>query len=251
MASIFEIKGLDKHFGGIHVTRDITFGIEEGELSAIIGPNGAGKTTLFNLITGFIKADKGEIFYKGNNITGKSPEFIARLGIVRSFQVSTIFADETVFDNVFLASLSFHKKNKNFYRNKIIFKDAILDTEAILNNLKLDSKKGIKAFELSHGDQKVLDIAIALAMKPTILLMDEPTSGMSPDERVTMKNLLKRLHSEFGITIVFIEHDMDMVMGIAQKVRVLVQGQLVAEDSPEVIMQTQKVIDAYLGEEGF
>lgn len=251
MAIIFEIKGLDKHFGGIHVTRDISLSIEEGEMSAIIGPNGAGKTTLFNIITGFIKADKGQFFYKAKNLTGKSPEYISRLGIVRSFQVSTIFADETVLDNVFLASLSLHKKNWNFFRNKSIFKSAIDDAEAILNNLELYAKKDLKAFELSHGDQKVLDIAIALAMKPSLLLMDEPTSGMSPDERIKMRSLLKRLHKDFGITIVFIEHDMDMVMGIAQKVRVLVQGQLVAEDTPDIIMQTQKVIDAYLGDEGF
>lgn len=246
-----EIKGLDKHFGGIHVTKNMSFKIIEGELSAIIGPNGAGKTTLFNLITGFIKPDNGQVFFKGKEITQSSPENITKLGIVRSFQVSSIFPDEKVFDNVFLASLSYHKKNWIFHKNSNTYKEAISDTEAILNSLNLTDKAKLWAFELSHGDQKVLDIAIALAMKPSLLLMDEPTSGMSPDERKRMKVLLKKLHKEFNITILFIEHDMDMVMDIAEKVRVLVQGQLIAEDTPDVIMQTQLVIDAYLGQESF
>ncbi|MCX8026593.1 MAG: ABC transporter ATP-binding protein [Thermodesulfovibrionales bacterium] len=246
-----EIKGLDKRFGGIHVTRSMDFKIQEGELSAIIGPNGAGKTTLFNLISGFIRPDKGQVFFMGRDITNMTPENITRLGMVRSFQVSSIFPDEKVFDNIFLAALSYHKKNWSFYKTNTAYKDAMKDAEIILNSLNLNEKAHLWAYELSHGDQKVLDIAIALAMKPSLLLMDEPTSGMSPDERKRMKVLLKRLHEEFKITIVFIEHDMDMVMDVAQKVRVLVQGQLIAENTPEVIMQTQSVIDAYLGEDGF
>lgn len=246
-----DIKGLDKHFGGIHVTRDMDFKILEGELSAIIGPNGAGKTTLFNIISGFIRPDSGKVFLKGRDITRKSPEDIVKLGMVRSFQVSSIFSDEKVIDNIFLSALSYHKNNWCFYRKSTAYKDAMNDAELILNSLNLTEKANLWAYELSHGDQKVLDIAIALAMKPSLLLMDEPTSGMSPDERKRMKALLKKLHEEFKITIVFIEHDMDMVMDIAQKVRVLVQGQLIAEDTPDVIMQTQRVIDAYLGQEAF
>ncbi|MFQ3573838.1 MAG: ATP-binding cassette domain-containing protein, partial [Thermodesulfovibrionales bacterium] len=192
-----EIKGLDKHFGGIHVTRDMSFRIMQGELSAIIGPNGAGKTTLFNLISGFIRPDKGSIFFKGIDITKASPEDITRLGMVRSFQVSNIFYDEKVIDNIFLASLSYHKRNWCFYKTSNVHKDAMNDAESIINSLNLNEKAHLWAYELSHGDQKVLDIAIALAMNPSLLLMDEPTSGMSPDERIRMKALLKRLHEEF------------------------------------------------------
>jgi len=246
---ILEIKDLDRHFGGIHVSNHVNIAIQKGEMSAIIGPNGAGKTTLFNLITGYILPDGGQIIYENEDITRLYPEKIVKKGMVRAFQVASLFLDETVYDNVHLAAISYFDKNKKMFRNKMVFKDVNEHTEMILDRIGLSDKRNYKASELSHGDQKILDIAIALTMRPRILLLDEPTAGMAPDERVKMTYLLKELHEFFKLTTVFIEHDMDMVFGIAQIIRVLVQGQLIAEGSPEYIRQNEAVVDAYLGKE--
>ncbi len=249
MPAILEIKDLDKHFGGIYVTNRVNVAIEKGEMSAIIGPNGAGKTTLFNLITGAISPDGGRVVYDGQDITRLRPEKIVRLGMVRAFQVASLFLEETVYDNVFLASLSHFAHNREMLKHKYGFKNAGEHADLILQKIGLYGMRRAKASELSHGDQKVLDIAMAMTMSPKILLLDEPTAGMAPDERVKMMHLLKELHQFFDLTTVFIEHDMDMVFGIAQVIRVLVQGALAAEGSPDEIRRNARVVEAYLGEE--
>ncbi len=247
--SILEIKNLSKHFGGLHVSKNISMGIQDGELTAIIGPNGAGKTTLFNQITGYITPDTGTIHFNGTDVTGMNPERLVKMGIVRAFQVASLFYDETVYDNIFLAAIAFHGKNWNILADKDSYKDVDEHCQSIMTKLGLKNKAKLKAFELSHGDQKVLDIAIALTMKPKLLLLDEPTAGMSPDERVNMTQLIKAIHQEFKLTTVFVEHDMDMVFGIADVIRVLVQGELIAEGDAEAIQKNMAVIDAYLGHE--
>lgn len=244
-----ELRNLNKHFGGLHVSKNISIGIEEGELTAIIGPNGAGKTTLFNQITGYIAPDTGGIFFNGVEITGTAPESLVKTGIVRAFQVASLFYDETVYDNLYLAALAYYGKNWNIFTDRRVYKDVAEHCCFILDRLGLSGKEGLKAFELSHGDQKVLDIAIALTMKPKLLLLDEPTAGMSPDERVKMTHLIKEIHDEFKLTTVFVEHDMDMVFGIADIIRVLVQGELIAEGTAGDIQKNPAVIDAYLGHE--
>lgn len=249
LSVILEIKNLDKHFGGIHVTNHLNINFIKGEMSAIIGPNGAGKTTFFNLISGFIPPDGGNVIYEGQDITKARPEVIVKLGIIRAFQIASVFLEESVYDNVYLASLAHFQKNAKFFVNRIAFKDAREHTEFILNKIGLFDCKDLKATELSHGDMKILDIAIALTLQPKILLLDEPTAGMAPDERIKMISLLKELHEFFKLTTIFIEHDMDMVFGIAQTIRVLVQGQLIAEGSPDYIRQHETVIEAYLGKE--
>ncbi len=249
MPAILEIKNLDKHFGGIHVTNHVNITIERGEMSAIIGPNGAGKTTFFNLITGLIPSDDGRVVYENRDITKARPEKIVKMGMVRAFQVSSLFLEETVYDNVYLAALSNFKKNTKMFANRLSYKDAREHTEMILAKIDMLHCKDLKASELSHGDQKILDIAIALTLNPKILLLDEPTAGMAPDERIKMMSLLKDLHQYFQLTTVFIEHDMDMVFGIAQTIRVLVQGQLIAEGTPDHIRNHEAVIEAYLGKE--
>jgi branched-chain amino acid transport system ATP-binding protein len=243
------IKNLNKNFGGLHVSRNISMAIGTGEITAIIGPNGAGKTTLFNQITGYITPDSGGIFFNGVEITGAKPESLVKAGIVRAFQVASLFYDETVYDNVYLAALAYHVQNWNIFANRNSYDNVREHSRFILSRLGLGDKEGLKAFELSHGDQKVLDIAIALTMKPKLLLLDEPTAGMSPDERVKMTRLIKEIHEEFKLTTVFVEHDMDMVFGIADVVRVLVQGELIAEGTAEDIQKNPAVIDAYLGHE--
>ncbi len=240
---------MNKHFGGLHVSKNISIGIEQGELTAIIGPNGAGKTTLFNEITGYIAPDNGGIFFEGAEITGFHPESLVKMGIVRAFQVASLFYDKTVYDNLYLTALAYHGRSWNVFTNWKTFKDVEEHCRFILDRLGLSGKEGLKAFELSHGDQKVLDIAIALIMKPKLLLLDEPTAGMSPDERVKMTHLIKAIHDEFKLTTVFVEHDMDMVFGIADIIRVLVQGELIAEGNSEEIQRNTAVIDAYLGHE--
>jgi len=249
LSVILEIKNLDKHFGGIHVTNHVSFSVKKGEMSAIIGPNGAGKTTFFNLITGLIPSDDGNVVYEDRDITKERPEKIVKLGIVRAFQVSSLFLEETVFDNVYLAALSNFRKNAKIFVDRMAFKDAREHTGFILDKIGLSDCKDLKASELSHGDTKILDIAIALTLNPKILLLDEPTAGMAPDERVKMMHLLKELHEFFQLTTIFIEHDMDMVFGIAEIIRVLVQGELIAEGPPDYIRQHETVIEAYLGKE--
>jgi branched-chain amino acid transport system ATP-binding protein len=249
LSAILEIKDLDKHFGGIHVSNHVNISISQGEMSAIIGPNGAGKTTLFNLITGHIASDGGSVVYRNEDITKERPEKIVKKGMVRAFQVASLFLEETVFDNVYLASLSNFEKNGRLFKNRSIYKEAREHANLILEKIGLNSFRDLKASELSHGDQKILDIAIALTLNPKVLLLDEPTAGMAPDERIKMMHLLKGLHEYFQLTTVFIEHDMDMVFGIAQVIRVLVQGRLIAEGPPDYIRQHDAVIEAYLGKE--
>jgi branched-chain amino acid transport system ATP-binding protein len=249
LPAILEIKSLDRHFGGIHVTNHVNITVQQGEMSAVIGPNGAGKTTLFNLITGHIPPDGGNVVYENQDITHARPEKIVKMGMVRAFQVSSLFLEETVFDNVYVAALANFRRNSKMFRNRMGFPDAREHAEMILNKIGLYQFRDLKASELSHGDQKVLDIAIALTLRPKILLLDEPTAGMAPDERIRMMHLLRELHDYFKLTTIFIEHDMDMVFGIAETIRVLVQGQLIAEGTPDYIRQHETVIESYLGKE--
>ena len=249
MTPILQIQSLDKSFGGLHVTANVSFDVMPGEISAIIGPNGAGKTTLFNQITGHLRADSGRILFNGQNILGHSPQRIVARGIGRAFQIASIFPDETVLDNVRIACLSKRGETRKYLRAVDAFTEATEDARAILESLGLSDQAERLAFELAHGDQKMLDIGIALALRPNLLLLDEPTAGMSPEERLHTKELILKLWKKFDLALVFIEHDMDMVFGIAQTVRVLQQGALLAEGTPEQIRANKEVITAYLGEE--
>ncbi|MCM8827553.1 MAG: ABC transporter ATP-binding protein [Candidatus Omnitrophica bacterium] len=249
MDVILEIKNLNKHFDGIYVSKNIILKIFKGSLTAIIGPNGAGKTSLFNLISGYIEKDSGKIYFQGMDISDKKPENIASMGIVRAFQVANFFPDETVYDNVLVASISLFKKSTNFLADKYSFKNIREHTDMILKNLNLFEKRDLKASELSHGDQKILDIAMALTLSPKVLLLDEPTAGMSPDERKSMVKVIKELHKKFNLTTLFIEHDMDVVFGIAEIIRVMVRGEIIAEGTAEEIRNNPMVIESYLGKE--
>ncbi|MDD9302351.1 MAG: ABC transporter ATP-binding protein [Desulfobacter sp.] len=220
-----------------------------GEISAIIGPNGAGKTTLFNQITGHLLPDKGNIIFQEEDLIGQTPQEIIFSGIGRAFQIASLFPDETVLDNIKIACLSRMGQTRRFWREALKFKRATDYVYELLENLGLEKQADRFAFELAHGDQKLLDIGVALALKPKLLMLDEPTAGMSPEERVTTRNLIKKLWKEFNLTLIFIEHDMDMVFDIAQTVRVLQQGTLIAEGTPEDIQNNKEVVTAYLGEE--
>ena len=247
--AILQTENLNKAFGGLQAVNSVNLSIEKGELSSIIGPNGAGKTTLFNLITGFLPPDSGKIVFKGENIFGLPHYKIVAKGVGRSFQRTTIFPSLTAFENVRAAILRHQKKNYKFFTNSNSLREVNEATFRILESIHLEDQAPRVSNTLAHGDQKLLDIGIALALEPDLLLLDEPTAGMSPDERWKTVEMIKKLWQGRKMTVVVIEHDMDMVFSISQRIRVLHYGQIIAEGRPEEISHNRAVIEAYLGEE--
>jgi len=244
---MFSVRGITKSFGGLLAVNGVTFHLENGEVSSIIGPNGAGKTTLFNLLTGHQKPDSGEIIFRDKDITGLPPHRICRRGIGRSFQRTNIFPRLSVFDNVQVAVMSWERKCKNiFLRARNMNRK---ETDDILDSMGLGGKKGITAGLLAHGDQRLLEIGIALGSNPELLLLDEPTAGMSPEESNKTVELIQRLAREKDLTLLFIEHDMSVVFGISEKIRVMHLGSIIAEGSPEEIRANNEVQRIYLAEE--
>lgn len=249
MKPLLQLDSVNKAFGGLKVTQQLSFSVFPGEIAAIIGPNGAGKTTLFNQITGHLLPDSGRILFKGEDLVGHSTQAIVKRGMGRAFQVASIFPEETVLDNVRLASLANLDQTRQFWLPSRLYRRATDAALAILDSLGLAGQAERLAFELSHGDQKLLDIAIALALEPTLLLLDEPTAGMSPEERQRTRRMIGEIRQKYDLTLVFIEHDMDMVFDIAHTIRVLQQGALLAEGTPDEIRANSEVVKAYLGEE--
>ncbi len=246
---VLRIENLSKSFEGNQVFNDISFAVPKGELSAIIGPNGAGKTTLFNLITGYLIPDKGRVIFKEKDISGMQPFDIVRLGMARAFQITNIFPRMSVLENVVTTIIT--KDNGNLNMITAVSKLKAVHDRAyqVLENVGLADLAHRQSGTLAHGNQKRLDMAVALALEPELLLLDEPMAGMSPEERWQMVDLVKQLWERLKITMVFIEHDMDMVFGISQKVRVLCYKTLLAEGTPQEISSNPQVIEAYLGEE--
>jgi len=247
--TVLKIEDLVKSFNGNTVISNVNLSIPEGELSAIIGPNGAGKTTLFNLITGYHLPNRGKIYFEDKSIAGMQPFDIVRLGIARSFQITNIFPKLSVLENVIATVITHQKGNLNFVTPTTKLKSVYERAYQILEDVGLADRANRQSGTLAHGNQKILDIALALAMEPKLLLLDEPTAGMSPEERWRTVDLVQKLWEKLKITMLFIEHDMDIVFGISQKVRVLCYGTMLAEGTPEEISKNEKVIEAYLGEE--
>ena len=243
--NILETKGLYHDFKGLEVLFDVNLQIEKGERHAIIGPNGAGKTTLFNLITGTYAPSKGRVFFEERDITGAGPYKILRLGMGRSFQITNIFNDMTTFQNIRLAVLSRSGIRFNVFRKVDKMKEITDETERILKWVGLDEERDIQAGNLSYGKQRSLEISLALATDPEIVMLDEPTAGMSKDETHYAVEQIKRLTE--GKTVVVIEHDMDVVFSLADRITVLHNGTILATGLPGEIRQNQQVKDAYLG----
>ena len=220
--------------------------VQKSEIVAVIGPNGAGKTTLFNLITGIIKPDGGRVIFKEEEITGLPAYRICKKGMSRSFQVVNIFSRLTVFENVQIAVLSRHGKTFNLFSpsKKLL----IEETSDILQSVGLTDKGRSVSGSLSHGDQKVLEIAIALGGHPELLILDEPTAGLSPEETIRCIDLIKRLSADLGLTILFCEHDMELVFAIANRIMVMVRGKSIIQGLPADVRCNREVQDAYLGE---
>jgi len=244
---MLRVEEIDKSFGGLMAVNGVSFQIEKGELSSIIGPNGAGKTTLFNLLTGHLSPDKGRILFKEKEVTGLSPHGICNLGIGRSFQRTNIFPRLSAFDNVQVAVMSWGRKSRNiFLRAQKMLRE---ETDEILESIGLRDKKEITAGLLAHGDQRRLEIGIALGSYPELLLLDEPTAGMSPEESGRTVELIQGLARERGLTLLFIEHDMNVVFGISEKIRVMHMGSIIAEGRPEEVRANDDVQRIYLAEE--
>ncbi len=242
---ILRCDSLAKSFGGNRAVDNVTLAIDRGEISAIIGPNGAGKTTLFHLITGYLPADGGRVWFRESEITHLPAHKISRVGVTRTFQGSNLFPRMTVFENVQVAlfaqrgeSASLRTSAGGLFRREV---------EEILGSVSLQDSSGKQADVLSGGNKRRLELAIAIAAGGELLLLDEPTAGIDPKETESMTRLIEGLARRRGLTVVFIEHDMEVVFAIAQKVRVMHRGAILAEGSPEEMRTDERVRDAYLG----
>ena len=245
---MLQIKNLSKSFDGFLAVSDAHLKVEKGDVVAVIGPNGAGKTTLFHLITGQIAPTSGTISFKGQDIGGLAPYLVCRRGISRSYQVVNLFNRLTVFENVQVAVLAHRKKTFGFVRPAKNL--VVAETCEILASVGLLDKQDMLSVTLSHGDQKVLEIAIALGTRPELLIMDEPTAGMSPEETAMTLKLMNKLSAELGLTVLFCEHDMGMVFSLADQIMVMHQGKTIVQGSPDDVRGNQLVRKAYLGGAG-
>ena len=252
--AILELKNVTKSFGGITAVNNVSFSLEKGSIMGLIGPNGAGKTTIFNLITGVYKVTSGNIIFEGKNIENMMPYKIADMGITRTFQNIRLFKKMTVYENIITAC---------HYNAKYGLFDAMLrlpkfkmeekklkeQAEMLMEILGLGDRRNTVASNLPYGLQRRLEIARALALNPKVLLLDEPAAGMNPEETIRLTLLIKEIRDKFDLSILVIEHHMDLIMGICENIVVLNFGQKLAEGNPSEIQNNRSVIEAYLGEE--
>jgi len=244
--NILETKGLFKDFSGLRILFDVNLQVKQGEKHAVIGPNGAGKTTLFNVITGTYKPSHGQVFFKGKDISGFEPNKLNRLGIGRSFQITSTFNKLTAFQNIRLAALSKRGIRFNLFRMVDGMRHITQETEDILERINLINERDVPASALSYGKHRALEISLALATDPELVLLDEFAAGMSRDETHNAVELIRKL--TVGKTVVIIEHDMDVVFNLADRITVLHYGRILATGTPDEIRRNQSVKDAYLGD---
>ncbi|MEO8847648.1 MAG: ABC transporter ATP-binding protein [Casimicrobiaceae bacterium] len=247
--SLLQLVGVSRHFGSLRAVQDVSFTMNEGEIRAVIGPNGAGKTTFFNLITGFFPPTAGEIRFDGEDIRERPVVHRVRHGIVRTFQITEVFHDLSVYENVRFAVETAAGYNGRPWLGRAARSAIASRIDELLQVVGLDAKADRIVGELAHGDQRVVEIALALAMNPRLLLLDEPTAGMGDAETEHMVALIRRLHETRKLSILFIEHDMGIVFGLAQYITVLDQGRVLAEGTPAQIAADERVRAAYLGAE--
>ena len=243
---MLRVEGIRKSFDGFQAVDGANLDVKKSEIVAVIGPNGAGKTTLFNLITGILRPEGGRVLFKGEDITGLSAYRICRKGMSRSFQVVNVFPRLTVFENVQISVLS--QQGKTYDLLSPSRRLVIRETRDILESVRLTDKAHHVSGSLSHGDQKVLEIAIALGSRPELLILDEPTAGMSPEETGRCIDLIRHLSTDLGLTILSCEHDMELVFAIAHRIMVMVHGRSIIQGLPEEVRCNREVQDAYLGE---
>jgi branched-chain amino acid transport system ATP-binding protein len=243
---ILRVVALNKTFGGLRASNNVNLEVMPGEFRAIIGPNGAGKSTLFNLLSGFLKPDSGRIFMAGADITGRAPYRLFHGGMSRTFQITSIFAELSVLENLQVALLSHRRRLFDGFRP--VRHAEMAECERLIGLVGLDVDRERMAGTLSHGDQKKLELAVALASTPRLLLLDEPTAGMAANERLDSIRMVHRIAKQLGLTVVFTEHDMQVVFSVSDRISVLHQGAIVADDTPQAIRHSAKVQEIYLGE---
>ena len=241
---VLRIKGLTKAFGGLVAVDRVDYELPGGDLRAIIGPNGAGKTTLFNLISGMLPADTGSIAFRGREIAGRSPHAISRMGIARTLQVKSVFNGLSVYDNIWIAA---HARGGRLHplRAAKSYRETASTVESVLEEVGIGELRDEQAGNLSYGDVALLEMAIALAMRPNLLLLDEPVAGMSPEETQNTVAKIKELSTQ--LDVILIEHDMEVVFGIADVITVMNNGAILCEGRPDEIARDPKVQEAYLG----
>lgn len=243
--SLLSVEGLDKSFGGVVAARDVTFAVEAGKLLAVIGPNGAGKSTIFNMVGGQLRPDRGRVMLGGENITGRAPRRIWRLGVGRTFQVAQTFLSMTVAENVQMALISWRGRTRAWWPEASgLYRG---EATALLDRVGMSGNADRLCSELAYGDVKRVELAIALAGAPKLLLMDEPTAGMAPKERAQLMQLTHDVARERGFGVLFTEHDMDSVFGHADDIIVLVRGEIIARGRPEEVRTNARVREVYLG----
>ena len=242
-----ETKDVCKYFGGLKALDHVNFTLTEGQLKSIIGPNGAGKTTLFNLLSGFYLPTSGTVLFQGKDITKKSMNRVSQIGITKTFQITQIFPRLSVFENVRICAQS-RKSSFNFWSPADHLSDINERADEILDLVKLTEVRARAAEGLSHGEKRYLEIGMTLATDPKILLLDEPTAGMSPAETCEATDLIRDVRGKLDLTIIMVEHDMSVVMGISDEVIVLHEGKILAEGSPQEISDHEMVQQVYLGE---
>ena len=244
---MLRLDAVSKRFGGVVATDRVSLEIAAGEVHALIGPNGAGKTTLVGLISGSLAADAGEIFFEEKNFTRLKPHDRVRAGLARSYQITSIFRRLSVVDNLALAVQARSGSSFSFWRPLERETGLFEEAASILGEIGLQEKKNHPAGTLAHGEQRALEVGLALATRPKLVLLDEPMAGMGPDESRRMIELIQRVRA--GITVLLIEHDMDAVFRLADRISVMVDGRIIATDSPEKIRANPEVRKAYLGDE--
>jgi branched-chain amino acid transport system ATP-binding protein len=245
MTKVLEVRKLTKSFGGVQAVINLSFDLSEGQLLAMIGPNGAGKSTCFNLINGQLRPDSGSVLIMGQKINGYPPRQVWKLGVGRTFQITSTFASMTVLENVKMAILSYHRRTKSlFSRVRKLYSDESME---LLKLLGIEDQYDRACGVLAYGDLKRVELALALANNPQLLLMDEPTSGMGPVERQSLMELTSNIVRTQNIGVLFTEHDMDVVFTHADRIIVLNRGELVAEGTPAEVRSNNNVQEIYLG----
>jgi branched-chain amino acid transport system ATP-binding protein len=243
--TVLEVAGVRKRFGGVQAVAGVSFGVAAGEMLALIGPNGAGKSTCFNMLNGQVPPDAGRVMLRGRDITGLSPRRVWRMGVGRTFQITATFASMTVRENVQVALLAHHRRVWRFLRPASAW--FVAEADALLAQVGMGDQGARAAGVLAYGDLKRLELAIALANAPILLLMDEPTAGMAAAERVGLMQLVRTLASARGIAVLFTEHDMDVVFDVADRILVLDRGEVIAEGDAAAIRADDRVRAVYLG----
>jgi branched-chain amino acid transport system ATP-binding protein len=244
---LLECRGLSRRFGGLVAVDAVDMAIEAGEVRAVIGPNGAGKSTLFNVITGVLPPTDGEIFFAGERITGLPVHRIIQKGVGRTFQLTHLFPALTARENVRVAAQARHADRWRPLAGGTLFAITADAADAALDLMRLSGVAGVKAGLLSHGDQRLLEVAMAIAQRPRLLMLDEPTQGLSVEETDQAVRILRDMLAQGGLTVILVEHDMEVVFRLADKITVLHRGRVIADGAPDAVKANREVQSAYLG----